>query len=438
MSRVRSEERGQIIVLVAMSLVVLLLLAGLAIDGAIAYNVKAKLSAAVDAAALAAGRAGYSNAQSAALTFFDANFPAGYMRTTNVTRNASSPQRNPDNSWNISVTASATVPTFFLRVAGMNSFTASATAISNRRDLDVVFVIDTSGSLQSSCNAGDPNDLQAISKVFVNQMDQFNDNMALIHFAIGAQVDVPINSISRGFDRTAIENRIDSFTCGGNTDYAAALWNARDQLVNVQSAGNRAGLQAIVFFSDGSPNSFSSTFTKSGGGTVTGVIISDDDAGGIDGLYAVDVSNPRNTLYNYRNTTGLPAYFNVGGATISSTEFGITTNTPAITTWRAVGTALNGTNVNRAARNLAESMAQQFRSQGIYIFTLGFNGQGLLTAPGPNGERGADILKRMANDPGSSTYNPNSRVGMYCQAANMTEVQACYQAIASRLSKLTQ
>jgi hypothetical protein len=83
-------------------------------------------------------------------------------------------------------------------------------------------------------------------------------------------------------------------------------------------------------------------------------------------------------------------------------------------------------------------MAQQFRSQGIYIFTLGFNGQGLLTAPGPNGERGADILKRMANDPGSSTYNPNSRVGMYCQAANMTEVQACYQAIASRLSKLTQ
>lgn len=438
MSGVRSAERGQIIVLVAMSLVVLLLLAGLAIDGAIAYNVKAKLSAAVDAAALAAGRAGYSNAQSAALTFFDANFPAGYMRTTNVTRSASSPQRNPDNSWNITVTASATVPTFFLRVAGMNSFTASATAISNRRDLDVVFVIDTSGSLQSYCDASQPNDLQAISKVFVNQMDQFNDNMALIHFAIGAQVDVPINSSSRGFDKTVMTNSIDSFSCGGNTDYAAALWKARDQLVNVQSAGNRAGFQAIVFFSDGSPNSFSSTFTKSGGGTVTGVMITNDNAGGTGGLYSADVPNG-NIIYNYLNTTGImPAYFNVGGATISSTEFGITTNTPAITTWRTVGTALNGTNINNAARNLAESMAQQFRSQGIYIFTLGFNGQNHLTDPGPNGEKGADILKRMANDPGSSTYNPNSRVGMYCQAANMTEVQACYQAIASRLSKLTQ
>ena len=66
-------------VIVALALVVLVAIAGLAIDAGVAYGVKAKLSAAVDAAAIEAGRAvgtgasdseRISNATAAANKFF--------------------------------------------------------------------------------------------------------------------------------------------------------------------------------------------------------------------------------------------------------------------------------------------------------------------------------------------------------------------------------
>src|SRR3546814_2147027 len=53
---------------------------GIAIDTSVAYNVKSRLSAAVDAAALAGARAFASPTRDADIEkFFEANFPAGYM-----------------------------------------------------------------------------------------------------------------------------------------------------------------------------------------------------------------------------------------------------------------------------------------------------------------------------------------------------------------------
>ena len=49
--KIKGREDGQVLVFLALSMVVLLAIAGLAIDGGIAYGVKAKLSSAMDAAA---------------------------------------------------------------------------------------------------------------------------------------------------------------------------------------------------------------------------------------------------------------------------------------------------------------------------------------------------------------------------------------------------
>ena len=81
----KKKSAGIIIVLMAIALPALLAIVGFAVDTARAYGVKATLSAAVDAASLAAARAisnGEVAAISAANKFFAANYPAGYLDST--------------------------------------------------------------------------------------------------------------------------------------------------------------------------------------------------------------------------------------------------------------------------------------------------------------------------------------------------------------------
>ncbi len=86
--KIKGREDGQVLVFLALSMVVLLAIAGLAIDGGIAYGVKAKLSSAMDAAALAGANAtgdssgGYAAAIAAGKARFNANYPAGYLNST--------------------------------------------------------------------------------------------------------------------------------------------------------------------------------------------------------------------------------------------------------------------------------------------------------------------------------------------------------------------
>src|SRR5580658_856405 len=98
---------------------------GLAIDVGTIYMIKARLSSAVDAAALAAGRsvnlansvpAATTAAQNTADTFFAANFPSGYFNsigTPTVTPSFTQEtdvNGNPSGVLDIKVTASATAP----------------------------------------------------------------------------------------------------------------------------------------------------------------------------------------------------------------------------------------------------------------------------------------------------------------------------------------
>jgi Flp pilus assembly protein TadG len=94
----KQKQRGAVSIIVAASIVLLIGVIGLAVDAGMGYMVKAKLDAATDAAAIAAGEAvttgsnqaaQSANAIAAANTFFAANYPAGYLGTT-ATLNAPS------------------------------------------------------------------------------------------------------------------------------------------------------------------------------------------------------------------------------------------------------------------------------------------------------------------------------------------------------------
>ena len=168
------KQEGQVLVFAALTIVVLLGITGLAIDGGIVYGVKAKLSSALDAAALAAADAtgdssnGYKAAINAGTARFNANYPAGYLNSTPSAPTISVVPGTPrPGDIQVTVTASATAPTYFMQVLGLNKVNASSTAQATKSDLDMVLVIDNTGSLASSGSA-----VQSAAISFINKFNQ--------------------------------------------------------------------------------------------------------------------------------------------------------------------------------------------------------------------------------------------------------------------------
>ena len=113
----------------------------------------------VDAAALAAARAlseGETQAEQQAAVnlmvqqLFDANFPDDFMMAGS--RNYDTPTiiDNGDGTRTVLVAATVTVPTYFLRFAGYNDLPISASATALRRDVNLMLVLDRSGSMKNS------------------------------------------------------------------------------------------------------------------------------------------------------------------------------------------------------------------------------------------------------------------------------------------------
>ena len=177
-----ADESGAAIVFMAAAVVVLVGAAGLAFDAGRGYLVNARLSQAVDAAALAGGRSltigggGDFNAQ--IIKYFEANFPDGFMgaqvSTPDVTVNAEGDQ--------ITVVASAVIPTTLMRVLNVADVEVSARAVVNRtvKGLEVAMVLDNSGSM----SGGKMSDLKTSSKLLLDILYGDNDTVDNLHVAL--------------------------------------------------------------------------------------------------------------------------------------------------------------------------------------------------------------------------------------------------------------
>ena len=147
--RFGAETRGGLAPFIAFSIIPLVAFVGVGTDTARGYILKSKLSYALDAAALAAGKViSSSNRDSDLAMYFNANFPAGYM---DATLDGPHSTVSTDNK-TITITASATIGTTFMRVLNINSMTVSASTEVTAQTvlMDVVLSMDVSGSMSQS------------------------------------------------------------------------------------------------------------------------------------------------------------------------------------------------------------------------------------------------------------------------------------------------
>jgi Flp pilus assembly protein TadG len=224
----KKEERGQVLVVLALLFIALIAIIGLAIDMGYMYVNYARLRRAVDAAALSATsqfKEGYSTTDltKAAQEFLRLN---GVDHPTSVsiqtcdntpgdTTLCTTPRRKL-----VRVRASEDVPLYFLSVIGFHSVPVSAEAISEAASVDVVFAIDISESMTfgdtanpitgsmrdpKTCNESDPGgadgypgDCHPFQEVkdaayqFIHQMYYPYDRVAIITFAQKAKRVMPL------------------------------------------------------------------------------------------------------------------------------------------------------------------------------------------------------------------------------------------------------
>ena len=185
LSEFRTDTRGAVAAFVAGGLISMVGVVGLATDAARGYMVKARLSQALDSAALAGGREIFSPTRDADIQmFFNANFPPGFLGAT-VTGPVI--QVSPNNE-TLTLTASAKIDTTFMKVLGFKVLTVStATEVTRETTyLDVVLAIDMSGSMTSSAGGGQSRiaAARAAAKDLVNILFGNEETKALLNIGI--------------------------------------------------------------------------------------------------------------------------------------------------------------------------------------------------------------------------------------------------------------
>lgn len=129
-------EQGAVLILAAIAAVMLVIVAGAAIDMARDQALQSKMQTALDAAALATGEVGYNEINTtgvlnhATLTataqkYFTANFPTNYLFTTTCCTVTATP--NPS-STAIVLSTSTTTPTTLMAISGNHSMTITTAA----------------------------------------------------------------------------------------------------------------------------------------------------------------------------------------------------------------------------------------------------------------------------------------------------------------------
>jgi len=205
-------ERGQVLVIVALSVIALTAIVGLAVDVGLLYLNHGKLRRAVDAAALAATaqfREGYDTAelQKAAIEFLvlnGINDPFATVETCKTNPGDPVLCTTPPRKL-VRVHATSVVNLAFLSVIGIKQTTVQASAVSEAASMDVVFVIDASDSMTydalpedplrdpSQCNPAHDchpfEEVKEAAKAFVNELYMPYDRVAVVTFDNGARAD---------------------------------------------------------------------------------------------------------------------------------------------------------------------------------------------------------------------------------------------------------
>ncbi len=413
----RARQRGQVIVLLAFALPMMLLSLGLAIDLGFAFVTKAKLSKAVDAACLTAMRnlsQGQTEATALALNSFSANYGStAFDVNPPVVSVAFSTGANGQTL--VTVNATATIKTYFMAILPEDqTLSVNDTAQATRGKLVMSVVLDRSGSMSSN---GGSTALPPATISFINYFDNANDKVAMVSFASYASVDY---NIATGFI-TPITSAVNAMSFGGGTFGLGGLVLGKAQNDSVPVVAGDNVIKVVVYFTDGYVNTIQDTFncTSSLGPTLY-------NYGGHDTGSSVDFYNPTNgTDWGSLDSNGYPKHSPTPDCT-GVTKF----------TSQSTGTqkSFSRLYVTADAQYRAIAVTNAMRSEGMYVYSIGL-GSSVDTA----------FLKQIANDPTSSSYDSSQPTGMAvfassCPSSTCTqELQQVFQTIAAQiLLRLTQ
>jgi Flp pilus assembly protein TadG len=475
----RVRERGMVVLMTAIIMMTTIPLIGLAIDGTLLYIVKCRLQGAVDGAALAAGRAlargsdstaQKNSAQTAAVAYVKLNFPNGYFfANVNISNSDVNVDLSVASQRTITVSATISEPTLFMRYLNYSATTVGATAQTVRRDVNIAMVVDRSGSLAASSSC-EP--LKQAAMNFTNKFAETRDYLSLITFASSTNADFPIASNFKTAPAN-VPGILSTMSCAGSTSSAMGLWYGYNQLLNL---GQPGALNIILFFTDGKP---------------TGVNVNMPLAGST-GCINAHAGTPKfiNGLFStYTNTNqffGLLSPTNLG--TVTNGDFNVTPDSQSargcnfsgswssyvsdtsdflgVPTTDVYGSTLNNGyqavtlngagyidlgNTNNAAAmaiNAADDAATRIRNgatapaalpvrnlptavnslNGVIIFSIG-----LMNAAYP---LSTDGLIRISNDPRSGIYNASRPAGSFIAAPTSSDIDQAFSQVSSEILRL--
>jgi Flp pilus assembly protein TadG len=445
------KERGAALMLFTLMLATVVIpMIGLGIDGSFVYLAQARLNSAVDAAALAGGRSlnvgsdlasQKASAEATARNYFNANFPAGTLNTTGISVLATAAEAS-DHTRTVSVSANATVKLFFMNLLNKPTALVSTTAQSSKRDVNLILVLDRSGSMGNVCST-----LIGNAQSFVDRFSNGRDTLGLITFMGSASSDYG-STMNFKTNSPSLSTKLASLKCGGGTAAADALSLARAQ-VNGQNLPG--ALNVIVFFTDGNPTVYSGSLPVKKGSSCAGGYgnsingsLAQSTAHNPLGVYsssAVSISTTANSFLSKSNCD----YMNYpqGSQVANDLDYipdsdangnsgyssGYATLTRATAGDGKQHITVTGSNIGAAATNATDYIANLIRNDGTVIYTIGLDGNG-----------GVDdiLLRRIANDPASNVYKTSQPIGRYYYSPNASQLVDAFNAVSSQLLRLAQ
>jgi hypothetical protein len=467
----RQRQKGSILVIGAIVIPLMVLPAvGMVIDAGVAYAVKARLQMATDGAAIAAARSlsrGLSlteqmnSARDTANRYFQANVRMGWLNGATV--NVTFPVPADPATRIVQVRTEVNVPTYFMRIIGERDLTIRAIGEATRRDVNVMMVLDRSGSIQTS---GSCDELRDAARKFVLAFQDGTDRMGLVTFGTTYRVDFDpafdFQSRSGGANLLAMLPQI---RCTGGTNGAAGFstgWNS------LKALNDRGALNAIVFFTDGQPNTLhlpaiqmktgSKSANEAGRCSDTtareGVLATlgsptTDYAGifkwaetrfpipsGSDDLTLID----RNSNCNFKISGTNQVNEDIIGLAPANNQvdaFGnsLTGYKPSLYANGLLQAGSDGRYLEYAGINALDSAARRARQEAdalgmeLVVYAVG------LASPNPAEH---ELLQRVANTRAAGlAFDPTKREGMYAYAENASELENAFASMASDILRIS-
>ncbi len=409
------KESGQALIFFALWLPIILIFVGFAVDFGFGFLTKLRLAKACDAAALKV-MYNLGQGQTSAIAIGQSVF------ASNINANSSLPYSiAPTANFNIvttgsqpvvTVTAAATIRTFFIRIAGpsFETLSVSDTSQATRPPVLLSLVLDRSGSMTKN---GGSTALPPAVLEFLVPFIPGTDQLGIVSFSTDANADVPITTQFV----TPITSFANGMTFQGGTDAYDGLNDAQTMVTGVANPPTNTE-KVVVFFTDGWANMvtgpLNGTKVKFGG--------------------CAPAEFPLgwcNGLFYWNNTTSTAFAPNPDGSvTINSVTEQVTLNGANTFTPTDTGppdnlpnpAKLTSTNVAEEADYETVQLANSLRANGYTVYSIGMGS-----------EINQTYLQQIANDPASPTYSSSSPSGIAVFAPTADDLQAAFTEIADKI-----